>query len=132
MKLLEEVRDVLRRRHYSIRTEQAYTSWIKNYIAFHRMRHPRDMGKREIEAFLNHLARGRNVASSTQNQAFNAILFLYRDVLGIELADTINASRAQRPQRVPAVMTHEEAMQVIGLLKGNYRTMASHHAASHR
>ena len=124
MKLLEEVRNVIRRKHYSIRTEQAYISWIKNYIAFHGMRHPRDMGKREIEAFLNHLARNRQVASATQNQAFNAILFLYRDVLGIELADSINASRAKKPQRVPMVMTHAEAMQVIGLLKGTYRTMA--------
>ncbi len=75
-KLLDQVRELIRRKHYSIRTEQAYVLWIKRYILFHNKRHPRDMGKPEIEAFLTHLAVDLKVASSTQNQAFNALLFL--------------------------------------------------------
>ena len=80
-KLLEQVRDTLRLKHYSIRTENFYISWIKRYILFHNKRHPKDMQKHEIEVFLTHLAVDLKVASSTQNQAFNALLFLYREVL---------------------------------------------------
>jgi len=125
MKLLDQVRDVIIRKHYSIRTEQAYISWIKNFIGYHNMRHPRDMGVKEIESFLTHLARERYVASSTQNQAFNAILFLYRDVLGIKLEESINASRAKKPVRVPRVLTHEEASLVISNLTDTFKTMAN-------
>ncbi len=124
-KLLEQVHNVLRRKHYSIHTERSYIAWIKNYIGFHHMRHPRSMGKKEIEAFLTYLAVTRKVASSTQNQAFNAILFLYRDVLEIDLDETLNSVRAKRPARVPVVMSHDEAMKVIHFLKGTYHLMAT-------
>ncbi|MDN3517492.1 phage integrase N-terminal SAM-like domain-containing protein [Aquisalimonas lutea] len=83
LKLLDEVRDRIRRKHYSIRTEKSYVDWIRRYILFHGKRHPRDMGAPEVEAFLTHLAARKNVAASTQNQAFSALLFLYREVLGL-------------------------------------------------
>jgi len=87
MKLLDQVRDVVRKKHYSIRTEQAYVSWIRKYILFHRKRHPKDMGEKEISQYLSYLASDQRVASSTQNQALNAIVFLYKHVLRIELGD---------------------------------------------
>ena len=83
-KLLDQVRDAIRTRHYSRRTEKTYVGWIKRYIYFHDKRHPKNMGRSEIEAFLTHLAVNRNVAASTQNQAFNALLFLYKEVLELE------------------------------------------------
>lgn len=123
--LAEQIRNVLRCRHYSIRTEKTYVSWIRQYMAFHRMRHPRTMGVAEIEAFLTHLAVNRRVSSSTQNQAFNAIVFLYRDVLNQELDHAIDAVRAKRPQRIPAVLSREEVAAVLSLLKGTGLLMAS-------
>lgn len=84
-RLLDQVRDVIRRRHYSIRTEQAYPDWIKRFILFHHKKHPREMGAPEVEQFLTHLAVVGNVAASTQNQALSALLFLYKEVLGIDL-----------------------------------------------
>ena len=81
-KLLDRVRDAIRMRHYSYRTEETYVHWIKRFIYFHGKRHPNEMGEAEVTAFLNHLSRERKVAASTQNQALSAILFLYRDVLG--------------------------------------------------
>ena len=83
MKLLDQVRDVIRKKHYSIRTEQAYVDWAKRYILFHKKHHPKDMGEKEIAQFISHLATDRRVASSTQNQALNAIVFLYKRVLNI-------------------------------------------------
>jgi len=123
-KLLDRVRDVIRLKHYSIRTEQAYTDWIKRYILFHDKRHPTDMGVPEIEAFLTYLAVERNVAASTQNQALSALLFLYRDVLKLEIDANIDAVRAKRPKRLPVVLTREEARQVIDQLSGTHRLMA--------
>jgi len=123
-KLLDQVRDAIRRKHYSIRTEQAYVSWIRRFILFHNKRHPRDMGAPEIEAFLTHLAVERRVAASTQNQALSAILFLYREVLGIELDLPLRSVRAKRPQRLPTVLTHEEALRVITCLSGTHQLMA--------
>jgi integron integrase len=122
-RLLDQVREKIRLKHYSIRTEQAYISWIKRFILFHNKRHPNKMGKQEIEAFLSHLAKNLNVASSTQNQAFNALLFLYNQVLDKELGDKINAIRAKRPRRLPTVMTNEEAMKVINSLSGSNKLM---------
>lgn len=87
MKLLDQVVDVIRKRHYSIRTEQAYTDWIKRFIIFNGKRHPRDMGGEEISKYISYLATDRNVAASTQNQALNAIVFLYKRVLEIDLGD---------------------------------------------
>lgn len=123
-KLLDRVRDVIRLKHYSIRTEQAYTDRIKRYIFFHNNRHPQDMGASEIEAFLTHLAVERNMAASTQNQALSAILFLYREVLHLEIDASIDAMRAKRPKRLPVVLTKEEVDQVIGQLSGTHRLMA--------
>jgi integron integrase len=123
-KLLDQVREAIRVKHYSIRTEQAYVSWVKRYILFHDKRHPADMGKPEIETFLSHLAVDLNVSASTQNQAFNALLFLYQHVLDRELPQTINAKRAKKPKRLPTVMTKEEAQRVIGALSGTHQLMA--------
>ena len=98
-KLLDQVRETIRLKHYSQKTEKTYVSWIRRFILFHGKKHPQQMGEREIEAFLSHLAVDRNVAASTQNQAFNAILFLYRAILGKKLDDSIDAIRAKRPRR---------------------------------
>ena len=117
-RLLDQVRDRIRMKHYSIRTEQAYVSWIKRFILFHNKQHPKDMGKQEIESFLTHLALDLNVASSTQNQAFNAILFLYNQVLHQPLEDKISAVRAKKPRRLPTVMTNDEALAVLSALSG--------------
>ena len=123
LKLFDQIRNVLRRKHYSLRTEKTYISWIKRYILFNNMDHPRRMGKHEIENFLTHLAVERKVSSSTQNQAFNAIIFLYKNVLEINLDDTINAVRAKRPERIPVVMSHTEAMKVVDSMDGTYQLM---------
>lgn len=123
-KLLDRVRDVIRLKHYSIRTEKAYVSWIRRYILFHNKRHPKEMGSHEIETFLTHLAVDKNVAASTQNQAFNALLFLYREVLNIQLDDSINAVRAKRPKRLPVVLTKEEIQKIFDSMSGTYLLMA--------
>ena len=122
-KLLDQVREKLRLKHYSFRTEGTYTSWIKRFILFHGKRHPAEMGAREIEAFLSHLAVNRRVAASTQNQAFNAILFLYRHVLGIRIDDAINAVRAKRPKRLPTVMSREEVATLLEAMSGTSKLM---------
>jgi integron integrase len=123
-KLLDQVRDALRVRHYSIRTEQAYIDWIIRFILFHNKRHPSQMGVAEIEAFLSHLALKRNVAASTQNQARSALLFLYRHVLHQESLALDNVVQASKPQRLPTVLTREEVQQVIDQLTGVHQLMA--------
>jgi len=123
-KLLDQVRDVIRHKHYSIRTEQAYVSWIKRYILFHDKCHPKDMGAPEIEAFLTHLAVEKHVAASTQNQALSALLFLYGEVLGKDLDFPIDSIRAKRPKRLPTVLTKEETLRVIGCMSGTYQLTA--------
>ena len=123
-KLLDQVRDLIRVKHYSIRTEQAYIDWIKRFIYFHDKKHPARMGVPEIEAFLSYLAVDRNVAASTQNQAFNALLFLYRKVLGIELNDQIHAIRAKKPKRLPTVMTKSEVGKLLNALTGVHQLMS--------
>lgn len=122
-KLLDQVRLVMRRNHYSIRTEQAYVQWIMRFIHFHQMKHPQTMNTAHIEAFLNHLAL-QNVAASTQNQAFSALLFLYKHVLQTELQDPINAMRAKKPQRLPTVLTRTEIWQVINTLSNSHQLIA--------
>ena len=123
-KLLDRVSEVIRLKHYSPRTEEAYVDWIRRYILFHDKRHPREMGAPEIEEFLTHLVVDRNVAASTQNQALHAILFLYRHVLRKDLDEqTIDAVRAKKPKRLPVVLTREETHRVIGLLSGTHRLM---------
>ena len=124
-KLLDIVREQIRIRHYSVKTEQTYIGWIKRYIFFHQKKHPIDMGKAEIEAFLTHLAVDRKVSATTQNQAFNALLFLYTQVLGIPLKDqNIQALRAQQRVHIPVVLTKEEVRKVLSNLNGVYQLMA--------
>ena len=116
-KLLEQVAARTRLLHYSRRTEEAYVEWARRYILFHNKRHPREMGAAEIEAFLTHLAVDRQVSASTQNQAFAALLFLYRSVLDLELP-SINALRARRPERLPVVLSVEEVRRILAELDG--------------
>jgi len=124
-KLLDQVRDLIRLKHYSIRTEQAYLGWIRRFILFHHKRHPKEMGKAEIEAFLTHLAVQENVAASTQNQAMNAILFLYRHVLKQDLDWLEDVTPAKQPARLPVVLTVPEVQAVLARLDGQYWVMAS-------
>ncbi|MEO1095371.1 MAG: integron integrase [Cyanobacteria bacterium J06638_28] len=119
-KLLEQVRDTMRLKHYAYRTEETYLQWIKRYILFHGKRHPKDMGRLEIESFLTDLAVNQNVAASTQNQALNAVLFLYHKVLGIEI-DGINAVRANPPRNLPVVLTKAEVGAVIPKIDGHHQ-----------
>jgi integron integrase len=123
-KLLDRVRDVIRTRHYSIRTEQAYVGWIRRFILFHDKRHPKEMGADEIEEYLTYLAVERNVAASTQNQALSALLFLYQNVLKKDLDRSIDAVRAKKPKRLPTVLTKEEAQQVLAAMSGTYQLIA--------
>jgi integron integrase len=122
-KLLDRVRDALRLKHYSYRTEQAYIGWITRYILFHNRRHPKDLGAPAVEAFLTYLAVNENVAASTQNQALSALLFLYREVLHRDLGP-VDALRARRPRRLPTVLTQEETRRLLGQLSGMYGLMA--------
>ena len=123
VKLLDQVRNLIQVKHYSIRTEEAYVSWIKRFILFHNKKHPKDMGHREIEAFLTHLAVKRNVAASTQNQAFNAIVFLYNKVLKLDLLDKIDALRAKPPSRLPVVLSEPEVFGLIDSISGIQKLM---------
>ncbi len=124
-KLLDLVREIMRTRHYSIRTEQTYINWIKRFIFFHQKRHPKDMGAAEVGAFLTDLATKRNVTSSTQNQALNSIIFLYKHVLKADLGKLEGITRASAPKRLPAVLTQDEVKQILSAMTGTYRLMAS-------
>ena len=105
-KLLDQVKDALRVKHYAYRTEKTYIFWIRRYIFFHGKKHPSEMGSKQIQDFLTHLAVERNVSASTQNQALNALIFLYKKVLNIDLTDPIEAVRARRPTRLPVVLSN--------------------------
>jgi integron integrase len=122
-RLLAQVRNKIRVKHYSIRTEQAYLDWIKRFIRFHGLRHPATLGAPQIEAFLTHLAVDRHVAAGTQNQAKSALLFLYREVLAVELEWLDNVTRARAPVRVPVVLTRDEVHRVLLRLKGTHRLL---------
>ena len=111
--LLDDVKEELRIRHYSRRTEDAYAGWIKRFILFNGKRHPREMGATEIHAFLTHLAIDRHVSASTQNQAMCAVLFLYKDVLRAEDLSVNLTQRAQRPSRLPVVLTQQEVRSIL-------------------
>ena len=117
-KLLERLRVHLRTRHYSLRTEAAYVDWVRRIILFHDKRHPQDMGPAEVEAFLSHLAVDRQVAASTQNQAKSALLYLYKQVLGVELPWLDEVVQAKRPQRLPVVLTPSEVRDVLLHMNG--------------
>ena len=123
-KLLDQVRDVIRRKHFSIRTEQSYVDWIRRFILFHNKRHPREMAEAEVTEFLTHLARDGRVAASTQNQALSALLFLYKQVLKQEISWLEGVERAKRPARMPVVLTRDEVHKIFAHLHGTLRLMA--------
>lgn len=119
-KLLDEVRDILRLKHYSIHTERSYCDWIKKYVLYHKMTSRQDLngGERKIEQFLTYLAVEKNIAPATQNQAMNALVFLYKKVLRVELHDVIDAVRATKKTTIPVVMTREEVRQILTVMEG--------------
>jgi integron integrase len=123
-KLLDQVRDVIRRKHFSIRTEQSYVDWIRRFILFHNKRHPRDMAEAEVTQFLTHLARDGRVAASTQNQALSALLFLYKQVLKQEIGWLEGVERAKPSARLPVVLTRDEVHKIFAHLHGTPRLMA--------
>ncbi|MBN2071122.1 MAG: integron integrase [Candidatus Krumholzibacteriota bacterium] len=125
VKLLDKVRNTIRSRHYSPRTEKAYTGWIRRFIYFHGKRHPSGMGEAEITEYLSYLATRRKVSASTQNQALSAILFLYKDVLGINLGWLEGIVRAKRPRRMPVVLTRNEIRAILAQMRGVQRLAAS-------
>ncbi len=124
VRLLDQLRHAIRVRHYSRRTETAYVNWVRRFVKFHRLRHPRDMGQQEVAAFLTHLAVARKVSASTQNQALCAILFLYREVLGCELPWLDNMVRAKRHRKIPVVLTRAEVQRVLDEMSGTSRLVA--------
>ena len=123
-RLLDQVRQAIRTRHYSPRTEETYVGWIKRFIFFHNKRHPAEMGEKEIAQFLSSLASDSHVSASTQNQALNAVLFLYREVLRKEIGYVNGVVRAKRPRRLPVVLTKEEVKRVLSCLSGSPWLMA--------
>jgi integron integrase len=124
-KLLDQMRERLRLKHYSYRTEKQYIAWVRRFILFHAKRHPADMGAQEVEAFLSHLAVERQVAASTQSQALGALLFLYREVLQVQLPWMQNVVRAKKPQRVPVVLSRGEVKALLAELDGVYRLIGT-------
>jgi len=125
LRLLDQVRDAIRRRHYSRRTEETYVQWIRRFIFFSGRRHPKAMGAAEVTAFLNHLATERDVAAATQNQALSAMLFLYKEVLSMPLAWLDGLERAKRPARLPTVLTAAEMERLLAQMHGPRWMMAS-------
>ena len=123
-RLVERVRAQIRYRHYSYRTEQAYVEWVRRFVRYHGRRHPADLGAPEIEAFLHYLANERGVAASTHNQALSALLFLYRDVLGVDLPWLESIERPTRPRRLPVVLARDEVDLLLAQLDGVHRLMA--------
>jgi integron integrase len=122
-RLLDQVREVMRLKRYSLRTEQTYIAWIKRLIFFHGKRHPREMGPSEVQAFLTHLAVEKRVTASTQNQALNALVFLYHEVLHQDLGDFAAFVRAKRPAHLPVVLSREETLRLLSALTGTYQLM---------
>jgi site-specific recombinase XerD len=117
-RLLDRLRDELRVRHYSARTEEAYVGWVRRFVRFHGMHHPSELGQSDVSAFLTHLAMVRGVSASTQNQALGAILFLYGKVLGRPLEERASFARAKRPERLAVVLSVEEVERVLAQLRG--------------
>ena len=123
-RLFEQLRERIRFRHYSLRTERTYAHWIRRFILHSGTRHPREMGAEEVTAFLSSLAVERNVAASTQNQALSAILFLYKEVLRVELPWLDDVRRAKKPRRLPTVLTHAEVRMLLAHIEGTHGLMA--------
>ena len=124
-RLLDRVRQTIRARHYSFRTEKADLGWIRRFIFFHDKQHPANLGARDVIRFLEHLATAQRVAASTQNQAFSALLFLYGEVVETKLTGLEKVVRAKRPQRLPVVLSREEVASVLSRLEGTPQLMAS-------
>lgn len=124
-KILDLVRESIRLKHYSIRTEEAYVNWIKRYILFHNKKHPVDLSEVHIRKYLSHLAVKQKVAASTQNQALNAIVYLYKNILKIELGDLGTIERAKRSRSIPVVFSQTEAKNVLDNMSGVNKLMAS-------
>ena len=124
-RFLDRVREALRRSHYSRRTEKAYVGWIRRYVVFHGRRHPREMGENEVTRFLTALAVDGKVSASTQDQALAALLFLYGDVLGLQLPWLDNLVRARRPGRLPVVLSRIEVRAVLAHLSGTPRLITA-------
>jgi integron integrase len=124
-KLMDQIRDLMRARHYSLSTEQSYTDWIKRFILFHRKRHPIEMGTMEVKEFLTHLAVNLTVAAATQNQALNALVFLYKHVLRKPFGELKDVPRANRPKRLPTVLTQNEVRRLLSGLTGTPYLMLS-------
>lgn len=118
-RLLDRMRELIRKRHYSIRTEEAYLTWVRRFIHFHGKRHPRDLGPVDVEQYLSHLATSVNVAANTQAQALSAILFLYREVLETDLPWLDGITRAKKPRKLPTVLTREEIRRFLARLPDN-------------
>ncbi len=123
-RLLDQVRDAVRRKHYSYRTEKTYLHWVRRFIFFHGKRHPAEMGEPEVAAFLTHLAVNRRVSASTRNQALSALLFLYKQVLEREIGLIQGVTRAKRGSRLPVVLTQDEVQAVLGRMSGRDWLMA--------
>lgn len=123
-RLLDQVRERIRYKHYSIRTERVYVEWVKRFVLFHKKRHPRDMGASEVEAFLSHLANEGNVAAATHQQALSALLFLYKEVLGVALPWLDEIGRPKKPQRLPTVLSAGEVQRLLAHLDGTHGLMA--------
>lgn len=123
MKMMDQVRAKIRYKQYSLRTEQTYMEWIRRFIFFHNKRHPSEMGAAEIESFLTHLAVKRKVSASTQNLALSAILFLYREVLQVELPWLESFTHAKRPKKLPVVLNRDEIQQLFSHLENNLQSL---------
>jgi len=117
-KLLQQIRNEIRRRNYSYSTEKSYCSWVVQFVRFHKFTHPRELGEKQISAFLNHLVNDRDVAASTQNQALSALVFLYDHILKQSVGSLHNLQRAKKPQKVPVVLTEDEAQAILKKMKG--------------
>lgn len=120
-KLLDQLRESIRLKHYSYRTEKSYVDWVKRFIIFHKMMHPKDMGAREVRDYLSHIAVKLNVSASTQNQALNALVYLYKEVIKKDLGNLGEIVRAKRPVRIPVVMTKSEVWRVLNLINPKHR-----------
>ena len=123
VRLMDQVKEVLRYHHYASRTEESYIHWILAFIRFHNKQHPKTLGKNHIEAFLSHMAVNKNYAASTQNLALNAIVFLYKQVLGLPMADDLVAIRSKKVVRLPVVLSQDEVILILGNMKGVYQLL---------
>ena len=123
---LNRLRDIIRTKQYSIRTEKSYVDWVRRFILFHNKRHPEELGETEVGEFLTYLAVTRQVSPSTQNQALNALVFLYRYMLNKPLGDILDAVRAKRPQRLPVVLARDEVRSLFHHLDGPHSVSYTH------